>query len=52
MSGIVLKVTTFALMWVGLEDRSQAFLQFLENVTRDDFDQSLDCDLMFYKCED
>ena len=52
MTGIVLKMTTFALMWVGLEDRSQAFLQFLENVTRDDFDQSLDCDVMFYKCDD
>ena len=51
MTNIVVKMMTFALMWVELEDRSQAFLQFLENVTKDDFDQSLDCDLIFYKCQ-
>ena len=51
MTNTVMKMMTFALMWVELEDRSQAFLQFLENVTKDDFDQSLDCDLIFYKCQ-
>ena len=51
MTNIVVKMMTFALMWVELEDRSQAFLQFLENITRDDFDQSLDCDLIFYRCQ-
>ena len=51
MTSLVLKITTFALMWVELEDRSQAFVQFLDNVTKDDFDQSLDCDLLFYKCQ-
>ena len=47
---IALKLTTFALMWQQLEDRSQSFVNFLENVTKDDFDEYLDCDLMFYKC--
>ena len=32
------------------KDQSQSFVNFLENVTREDFDQYLDCDLIFYKC--
>jgi len=48
---ISLKLVTFALMWVQLEDRSQSFVQFLDNVTRDDFDEHLDCDYIFYKCQ-
>ena len=48
---IVLKLTTFALMWLQLDDRSQSFVNFLENVTKDDFDEYLDCDLIFYKCK-
>ena len=47
---IALKLTTFALMWHQLEDRSQSFVNFLENVTKDDFDEYLACDLIFYKC--
>ena len=46
-----LKLVMFALMWVQLEDRSQSFVQFLDNVTRDDFDEHLDCDYIFYKCQ-
>ena len=51
MEGIVLRLTSFALMWIQLEDRSQSFIQFLENVTKDDFDEYLDCDMIFYKCQ-
>lgn len=47
MEGIVLRLTSFALMWIQLEDRSQSFIQFLENVTKDDFDEYLDCDMIF-----
>ena len=46
----LLKVTMFALMWIQLEDRSQSFIQFLENVTKDDFDEHLECDYIFYQC--
>ena len=41
MESVAVKVTTFALLWVQLEDRSQSFVQFLENVTKDDFDEYL-----------
>ena len=51
METLALKIATFALLWVELEDRSQSFVQFLENVSTNDFDESLDCDLIFYKCQ-
>jgi len=47
MESIVLRLSSFGLMWIQLEDRSQSFIQFLENVTKDDFDEYLDCDLIF-----
>ena len=50
MESLTLKTVSFALMWIQLEDRSQSFVNFLENVTKDDFDESLDCDLIFYTC--
>ena len=50
METVALKIATFALMWVELEDRSQSFVQFLENVSTSDFDENLDCDMIFYKC--
>ena len=52
METVASKIATFALMWVQLEDRSQSFMQFLENVSTNDFDEKLDCDLIFYKCID
>ena len=50
MESLAFKTVSFALMWIQLEDRSQSFIKFLENVTKDDFDESLDCDLIFYTC--
>lgn len=50
MESLAFKTVSFALMWIQLEDRSQSFIKFLENVTNDDFDESLDCDLIFYTC--
>ena len=50
METVASKIAMFALMWVQLEDRSQSFVQFLENVSTSDFDENLDCDLIFYKC--
>ena len=47
---VALKLATFALLWVQLEDDSSSFSDFLNNITRDDFDETLDCDLIFYKC--
>ena len=45
------KIVSFCLLWVGLDDTSQAFVTFLDNVTEDDFDETLDCDLLFYECD-
>merc|ERR1712110_716358 len=50
MESLAFKTVSFALMWIQLEDRSQSFIKFLENVTKDDFDESLDCDFIFYAC--
>ena len=50
LDSLPLKVATTALLWVQLEDTSQSYSDFLANVVRDDFDETLDCDLIFYKC--
>ena len=34
-----------------LDDTSQSYINFLNNVISDDFDETLDCDLIFYKCQ-
>ena len=50
MQTSALKIATAALLWVQLEDRSQSFLQFLESSSKGDIDETVDCDLIFYKC--
>ena len=50
MNRLAWRIATFGLMWIQLEDRSQSFVQFLDNVSSDEFDEKLDCDLIFYKC--
>ncbi|XP_023321077.1 uncharacterized protein LOC111695851 [Eurytemora carolleeae] len=47
---VALKTMTFALMWMKLEDRSQSFVEFLDNMVLGNLDQDLDCDLIFYTC--
>merc|ERR550532_1135658 len=48
---VALKIATTVLLWVQLDDTSQSYINFLNNVTSDDFDESLDCDLIFYQCK-
>ena len=45
---------SYALLYVQLEDRSMAFLQFLETITEVGGDNisEKDCDEWFWKCED
>ena len=46
-----LKIATTILLWVQLDDISQSYINFLNNVIADDFDETLDCDLIFYQCK-
>ena len=48
---VALKIATTVLLWVQLEDTSQSYINFLNNVITDDFDETLDCDLIFYQCK-
>ena len=48
---VALKIATTVLLWVQLDDTSQSYINFLNNVISDDFDETLDCDLIFYKCQ-
>ena len=48
---VALKIATTVLLWVQLEDTSLSYINFLNNVTADDFDETLDCDLIFYQCK-
>ena len=45
---------SYALLYVQLEDRSMAFLQFLETIVEVGGDniKEKDCDEWFWKCED
>ena len=45
-----LRLASLALLWVQLADSSQSYSNFLNNVVTDDFDETLDCDLIFCKC--
>ena len=41
----------FALLFVQLDDRSQAFIQFLETMNSlEPMTSQLDCDQMFWRC--
>ena len=46
-----MQIATLALLWVQLEDYSQSYSNFLNSVVNDDFDEKLECDVIFYKCE-
>ena len=48
---VALKIATTVLLWVQLDDTSQTYINFLDNVIADDFDETLDCDLLFYRCK-
>ena len=45
---------SYALLYIQLDDRSMAFLQFLETISEVGGDQisEKDCDEWFWKCED
>ena len=48
---VALKIATTILLWIQLDDTSQSYINFLNNVITGDFDETLDCDLIFYLCK-
>ena len=49
LESVLLKLTSFALLYVELEDHSQAFINFMEALDSDEVKQ-LDCEDLFWKC--
>ena len=47
LQSVLLKLTTFALLYVELEDHTEAFIHFMEAINSE---QTIDCEDIFWKC--
>ena len=49
LESAMLKLTTFTLLYVELEDHTQTFIKFIEAMGDENFNQ-IDCENLFWKC--